>query len=358
MGSLGGGHASLATPGAEPFALSNGDTLTLQGSGGPINVTFGAASFGNIGSATAAEIAAVVNADPGVQAASLRAVDVGGHLVLQTDRNRQLPRASRSRAARLWPGLGLSAGQTVTGSDQPTSVTITGSYDGTTNEQLVFRPSGDGTIGTTAGLTIDVFNASGNLVTSLAVGSGYRPGDELDLGNGLSVAFGLGDVSATDNDVLAIDALADPDTSDVLAALGLNSFFVGSGASSIRMRQDLVDDPSLLSTSITGAPDGGGGVLNLLALADREIAALGDVTLGARYGALESSVGFEVGAAEAAVETERLLLDGLQARRDQLSGVNIDEELVNMLEYEQAFTAASQFIRVMSDVTNELLSIV
>ena len=29
-----------------------------------------------------------------------------------------------------------------------------------------------------------------------------------------------------------------------------------------------------------------------------------------------------------------------------------------MLEYEQAFTAASQFIRVISDVTNELLSII
>ena len=357
VGSLGGGHASLGTPVSEPFALNNGDTLTLQGASGPVTVTFGVGSFRNIGSATAAEIAAVINADPNIQAASLRAADVGGTLVLQSVGTGSTE-SFQVQGGTALAALGLTAGQVVTGSDQPTTVTLAGSYQGTANDQLVFRPNMDGTIGNTVGLTIDVLNSSGNLVTSLDVGSAYRPGDPIDLGNGLSVAFALGDVSATDNDVLAIEALADSDTSDVLAALGLNSFFTGSDANSIQLRQDLANDPSLLAASISGAPDGGGGILGLLALADREIPALGNTTLGEQFGALASGVGFEVRAAETAVETERLLLDGLQARRDQLSGVNIDEELVNMLEYEQAFTAASQFIRVISDVTNELLSIV
>ena len=82
-----------------------------------------------------------------------------------------------------------------------------------------------------------------------------------------------------------------------------------------------------------------------------------ETSYGMHFGALASDIGFEVRSAESAMDTEGFLLDGLQARRDQLSGVNIDEELVNMLEYEQAFTAASQFIRVMSDVTNDLMSI-
>ena len=99
-------------------------------------------------------------------------------------------------------------------------------------------------------------------------------------------------------------------------------------------------------------------IRDLLALADRSLSSFEGRTLGEQYGALASDVGFEVSAAESAMETEGFLLEGLHARRDQLSGVNIDEQLVNMLEYEQAFTAASQYIRVISDVTNELLSLV
>ncbi len=357
VGSLGGGRASLATPGAEPFALSAGDTLTLQSASGPVTVTFGAGSFANVGQATAAEIAAALNADPGVQAAGLTAADVGGSLVLQTV-GAGSTESFQVQGGTALGALGWTAGQTVVGSDQATAVTLGGAYQGASNELLVFRPNMDGTIGSTAGLAIDVLDSAGNLVTSLDVGAGYRPGDALDLGNGLAATFALGDVSATDNDLLAVRALADSDTSDVLAALGVNSFFTGTDAGSIGLRADLLDDPGKLSGSITGSPGGGTGILDLLALADRGLASLDGRTLGEQYGALASDVGFEVQGAESAMETEGLLLDGLQARRDQLSGVNIDEELVNMLEYEQAFSAASQYIRVISDVTNELLSLV
>ena len=357
IGSFGGGAASLGTAGAQPFALSNGDTLTLQVAGSPVTVTFASGSFNNIGNASAAEVAAAINADPGIQGASLRATDVGGRVVLQTAGTGSTETFQVQGGSALG-AFGWTAGQTVVGSDQPTTVTLSGSYQGAKDEQFTFQASGDGTIGNTAGLTVDVFDSSGKLVTSLDVGAGYRPGDELDIVDGLSVSFSLGEVSATDNDVLAIQALADADTSDALAALGINSYFIGEDAGTIRLRQDLADDPSKLAASLTGAPNSGGGALSLLTLADREIAALGNSTLGEQYGSISSSIGFEARSAKTAVDTEQLLLDGLQARREQLSGVNVDEELVNMLEYEQAFTAASQFIRVISDVTNELLSII
>ena len=48
----------------------------------------------------------------------------------------------------------------------------------------------------------------------------------------------------------------------------------------------------------------------------------------------------------------------LEARRDELSGVNVDEELVRMIDQEQAYAAASQYLRVVSDLQNELLNIV
>jgi flagellar hook-associated protein FlgK len=41
-----------------------------------------------------------------------------------------------------------------------------------------------------------------------------------------------------------------------------------------------------------------------------------------------------------------------------VSGVNLDEELVNIIEYEQAFAAAAQFIQVVNQLNDEILSLI
>ena len=44
-------------------------------------------------------------------------------------------------------------------------------------------------------------------------------------------------------------------------------------------------------------------------------------------------------------------------RREQISGVNVDEELVNMIQHEQAFGAASRFIQVVNSLNDEVLNL-
>ena len=55
--------AQIVGANAEPFALANGNTLVVTVNGGapPVTVTFNTADFANIGSASAAEVAAVIN---------------------------------------------------------------------------------------------------------------------------------------------------------------------------------------------------------------------------------------------------------------------------------------------------------
>ncbi len=67
----------------QPFALVNGDTLTLKVDGGPVQtVTFLTAEFVSIAAATAAEVAAVINA----KTFGLTATVVAGAVVLTSDR--------------------------------------------------------------------------------------------------------------------------------------------------------------------------------------------------------------------------------------------------------------------------------
>jgi flagellar hook-associated protein FlgK len=356
LGSFGGGRATLSTATQGPFALAVGDTLDFNGPLGAFSVGFGSTSFAQIGAATASEVAAVLNADASFSASGLVASDVGGALVLQT------AGAGSSEGFQLVGGtaanaFGWTAGTTLTGQDSAVSPRISGRYTGSANGELVFRPNMDGVIGTTPGLRIAVFDGSGTKLTEIDVGPGYTPGDEIDVLNGVKASFGFGAVSASNNDVFRLDVVADADTSDVLVALGLNTLFVGSTASDIAVRSDIVRDNTMLSASLSGQAGDGSALLQLLQVESRGLGELGGASLDEFLSDIVSEVALEIDSANGARDSEQFLLDGLETRRDQVSGVNTDEELVRMIEQEQAYNMAAQFLRVVNDLMTELMNI-
>ena len=79
-----------------------------------------------------------------------------------------------SAAAALgWSG---QVGSTISGQDNAVEVTMGGVFEGAGSEVYTFRPNMDGTIGTTAGLVVDVLDSTGQPVASLDVGSSSVPG--------------------------------------------------------------------------------------------------------------------------------------------------------------------------------------
>ncbi len=53
-----------------------------------------------------------------------------------------------------------------------------------------------------------------------------------------------------------------------------------------------------------------------------------------------------------------VLVQELKFRNDSISGVNIDEELRNLVIYENAYAATARIIRVADDLFDTLLNIV
>ena len=51
------------------------------------------------------------------------------------------------------------------------------------------------------------------------------------------------------------------------------------------------------------------------------------------------------------------MLDGLQSRRDQLSGVSIDEEVTNLIRYQRGYEASARIITVADSLLESLLSL-
>ncbi len=355
-GTFGGGAASLGSNSDAPYNLANGDTLTIAGPGGPFTITFDSADFADIDQATADEVVAAINADPATSTNGMRAVASNGRVFLQSLATGAATSFSITGGTAL-TALGFTSGANSTGSDHTVDVRVSGTYTGDTNAQYTFVPTSDGTVGTTPGLSIGVFDSTGLQVATLDVGPGYEPGTELALPNGLEVSFGFGELSATNNDRFTLEALADSDTSDSLVALGVNSFLTGTDASDIALRKDIETNSDLLSASSSGA-EGDNSILNeLLATQRAALSSLGDKNLGEYYGDIVGGVGFDIDVTKNAQEVEQFLYDSLNERRQEVAGVNVDEELVNMITFQQSYGAAAQFIQTVNRVQDDLLSI-
>jgi flagellar hook-associated protein 1 FlgK len=291
-------------------------------------------------------------------AGAATARNVGGRLVVRSNSSGAGATLSLvDGAGSPLAALGLPAGVTRNGQAGAVKVQIAGRYDGPANGRLVFVASGDGQIGVTPGLKVDVFDADGNKVATLDVGRDYSPGKALEVADGVTVAFGPGTVSASANDVFALDTLADSDTSDVLVALGLNSFFIGSTAADLTVDPELLANTDRLAAGLGTAPGDASNLERFITLRTSALGLLDGLSFEQHYESTVADIGFETASAKATLQSQEQLLAHIQAQREAVSGVNVDEEMVDLVRHQQAFEAASRFINVIGELTRSVINI-
>jgi flagellar hook-associated protein 1 FlgK len=147
------------------------------------------------------------------------------------------------------------------------------------------------------------------------------------------------------------------DTSGALAALGVNTFFSGSTAADIDVNQVLIDDPNMLAAG-AGHVDGSNDTARQIAdLQDAAIEDLGGRSLREYWQGQVNSLATRTAAANAAVQSSTLVKESLSAQVQAVSGVSLDEESINLLQYQRQFQAAARFISIIDDTLQTLLSI-
>jgi len=148
------------------------------------------------------------------------------------------------------------------------------------------------------------------------------------------------------------------DTSGVLAALGVNTYFSGSDAKNIAVNDALIADPLLLAAASTF--HAGDGVIagRIAALDSTPSTQLNDLTLTGFYDGIANEIAVTGAAAADASETASAVLSALRTQRESLSGVNLDEEAISLIKYERAFQGASRFVSVVNNLLNELVTLI
>ncbi len=147
------------------------------------------------------------------------------------------------------------------------------------------------------------------------------------------------------------------DTSGVLAALGINSFFTGTVGSDIRVRDSLLADPSKLAVSQGGV---GADTLNgerMANLLTTPLETRNGSTLSQVYEKWMGETAQASALSQAVAEGYRSFQATLEGEHLGLSGVNLDEEAVNMLTYQRSYQAAARVISTISDLLETLVSL-
>jgi len=151
--------------------------------------------------------------------------------------------------------------------------------------------------------------------------------------------------------------VARQDTSQVLAALGLNSFFTGTDAANIAVNGAVIAAPSRLAASSVFIQGDGVNAGRIAALATSVSESLTGFSLMDAYNAIASSIAVDGAAANDAAEVADAILSSLTLQKESISGVSLDEEAIALVKYERAFQGASRFISVVDDLLEQLVLI-
>lgn len=233
---------------------------------------------------------------------------------------------------------------------------ISGDYTGESNDTFTITALSSGTIGKTAGLKVQVQDSGGNVLNEFDVGEGYEADSPISLGNGVSIQLGVGDINVGDS--FDVKMIADSDTSGLLSAIGLNGFFTGEDAGTIDIDQRIKDSPELIATSLTGDIADTRNLKGLLALRNQRTVGERNHTFENFLAEANSEIGFKVQSSQSVQISLSELKFEYETKRDAVSGVNVNEELIQLTQHQKTYEAAIQVVRTMESMLDELFQII
>lgn len=106
-------------------------------------------------------------------------------------------------------------------------------------------------------------------------------------------------------------------------------------------------------SSFAGAND---LALAIADVANQKLAGLESLTLSEYAARTVSSLGQEISGVQDRLAVQSTVVDLLNTQRSEVSGVSMDEEVSNMVQYQQAYQASSRYFNVLSEMMDTLIN--
>ena len=118
----------------------------------------------------------------------------------------------------------------------------------------------------------------------------------------------------------------------------------------------MIANPDQLATAAVGAgPGDNQGALALLGLREQRVASGGTQTLSDAAIDLIGSLGRRAHDAQAEVDRSTIVADHLGDLRDALSGVDLDEEMSNLVKFQHGSEAMTRFLSAIDGMLGDML---
>ena len=158
------------------------------------------------------------------------------------------------------------------------------------------------------------------------------------------------------------------DSTGLLAALGLNAFFSGARAEDIAVNADLRHDPKRVAAGkVDGAWEANLGdndtAKAIAALLTQKVyistmwQKTTNQSLNEYYNSLVARVGADTLASKSNAAYSKALNDDLEMRQSAVAGVNLDEEMTNLIRFQHSYTAAAKLITTADQMMQTILGL-
>ena len=151
---------------------------------------------------------------------------------------------------------------------------------------------------------------------------------------------------------------------DLTGAAGGNFFTpiatTAGAAGNVQVDSAIVADPRRIAAAAAAdtVPGDNRNALALVNLQSTAFPTLGGLTLQDSFLSLAGDVGSQVQNAQTQSDFQQQLLTQAQARRDSVSGVNTDEEMIKLIEFQRAFESSALLIRTADQMYQSLVDMV
>jgi flagellar hook-associated protein 1 len=145
-------------------------------------------------------------------------------------------------------------------------------------------------------------------------------------------------------------------TTNVLAVLGINTFFSGSNGNDIEVDSDL--NARGIAASANGLAGNGEVAGQIAQLATDGVSSLDGISLIDSYNSLVGKIAADSKAAQDNYTAADVVAQTLESERQSISGVSMDEEAIHMIMYQRAFQGAARYISIIDQMLDEVVSLV
>lgn len=131
---------------------------------------------------------------------------------------------------------------------------------------------------------------------------------------------------------------------------------VGNEAATMSVNTNIIANTRLIAASATINADGNNAAA-ITAVKNELFAALGNITIDGYFNAFIANMGQDVVNVSQMLKRETVILNQQTDQREQLSGVSLDEEMLNLIKYQMAYNAAGRVTKAVSEMMDIIINL-